>query len=194
MQLQSLPIDQLQPAPYNPRVELQPGDSGWEKLRRSLTEFDLVQPIVWNRRSGCVVGGHQRLAILKHEGRTEVDCIVVDLPPERERALNVALNNEEVGGRWEEGKLVDLLTELRDIPEFDATLTGYDEQQLKDLLFTPDPDGLNPADDDVEDPTQVTATLCIPYDRWAAVRITLDRLLADEPTVRGHFKTPSVSG
>src|SRR5690349_11529684 len=105
MQIQRLSISQLTPAPYNPRVTLKPGDKRYATLARSLAEFDLVQPLVWNERTGHLVGGHQRLEILKHQGETEVDCVVVDLPLEREKALNVALNNAEVAGDWEPVKL-----------------------------------------------------------------------------------------
>ncbi|MCA9054071.1 MAG: ParB N-terminal domain-containing protein [Planctomycetaceae bacterium] len=189
MHVESIAVSQLQPAPYNPRRPLRPGDPGWEKLRRSLLEFDLVQPIVWNRRSGFVVGGHQRLEILKAEGREVVDCVVVDLPPERERALNLTLNNEFVGSRWDPDKLVGLLTDLQDTPDFDATLTGFDEQQLKDLLFIPDPAALEVSEEE-DDLHQITATLCIPEDRWSSIQPRLDLLLAEEPSVRGHFKLP----
>lgn len=191
MTLASIPLAQLQPAPYNPRLALRPGDAGWEKLRRSLTEFDLVQPLVWNRRTGHVVGGHQRLEILRHAGRTEVDCVVVDLPLEREQALNIALNNAAVGGDWDTDKLTDLLTELQDLPDFDVTLTGFDRQQLRDLLFVPDTAAAFVDDDDDDAKSSVAATLAIPYDRWAAVRPNLDALLAREPTVQLHVKLPS---
>jgi ParB-like chromosome segregation protein Spo0J len=190
MLLRSLPLSDLRPAPYNPRVPLQPGDPGWEKLRRSLREFDLVQPIVWNSRTGHVVGGHQRLEILRHDGHTQIDCVVVDLPLEREKALNVALNNDEVGSDWEMSKLHDLLTELRDEPGFDPTLTGFDDQQLRDLLFTPDPAGLGGSDEEDDQPAGITATLIVPHDRWESVRPLLDDLLARESAVRLHVQMP----
>jgi hypothetical protein len=194
MQLTTLPIDGLTPAPYNPRVPLKPGDAGWEKLRRSLEEFDLVQPIVCNRRTGHVVGGHQRLEVLRHAGRTEVDCIVVDLPLEREQALNLALNNPAVGSEWDPGLLVALVDELQQIPDFDLTLTGFDEQQLADLLLVPDPDpppqwGLHDDDHDATD--QVRITLEVPLECWEEVEAALDELLAAEPQVRLHVRMPS---
>lgn len=189
MQLESVAVDQLRPAPYNPRIPLRPGDSGWEKLRRSLVEFDLVQPIVWNRRTGHVVGGHQRLEVLRHEGRTSVECVVVDLPLEREQALNVALNNSSVGSDWDPDKLVDLLSELKSLPDFDATLTGYDAQQLRDLLFEAEPASLVHDEEDV-DSGGVSVTLAVPYDRWSSVRRSLDQLLLQEPAVRLHITLP----
>lgn len=191
MQIETLPLAQLQAAPYNPRLSLRPGDAGWERLRRSLQEFDLVQPIVWNRRTGHVVSGHQRVEILRHDGVQAVNCVVVDLPLEREQALNVALNNRSIGGDWDTGKLVDLLTELHDLPEFDATLTGFDDEQLQDLLFQPDPefDRERESEGEGESPV-VTAILETPPERWEAVQPLLNSLLASEPAVRLHVRLP----
>lgn len=175
MNLQTIPIDQLQPAPYNPRVTLRPGMPAYARLARSLTEFELVQPIVWNQRTSHVVGGHQRLQILRDRGATAIPCVVVDLPLEREKALNIALNNEQVGGAWDTGKLVDLVAELRETPDFDVTLTGFSEQDLKHLLFVP-PD----EEDDLADPPGANLSRVVlefPSDRWPQVRVRLDQLL-----------------
>ena len=142
MQLQSLAIDSLNPAPYNPRVALQPGDPDYERLARSLDEFGCVEPLVWNRRTGNLVGGHQRLAVLKARGATEVDVSVVDLPPDKEKALNVALN--KITGRWDESALAALLDDLLKTPEFEFDLTGFDVAEARSLIdeFLPPPEGL----------------------------------------------------
>ncbi len=124
MRIERLPVGRLNPAPYNPRVDLQPGDREFEKLRRSIGEFGLVEPLVWNERSGHLVGGHQRLKVLLAQGVAEVEVSVVDLSPEREKALNLALN--KVQGAWDPLRLADLLEELSDLPEFDMDLTGFD--------------------------------------------------------------------
>ncbi len=58
MDIRKIPIEKLNPAPYNPRQDLRPGDAAFEKLRRSMSEFGCVEPIVWNERTGNVVGGH----------------------------------------------------------------------------------------------------------------------------------------
>src|SRR5688572_24431768 len=100
LQIERVPVSQLKPAAYNPRVALKPGDGTYEKLNRSLDEFGLVEPLVWNKRTGNLVGGHQRLRVLLHQGVSEVDVSVVDLTPEREKALNVALN--KITGQWDE--------------------------------------------------------------------------------------------
>jgi ParB-like chromosome segregation protein Spo0J len=189
LQLASLPVEKLLPAPYNPRKPLRPGDAGWRKLERSLREFDLVQPIVWNRQTGHVVGGHQRLEVLKHQGRTEIDCLVVDLPLEREKLLNVALNNREVGSDWDPDKLISLLDELVDLPEVDATLTGFDPDELRDLLLTPEPESV-PDESTADADDLLRVQLEIPLADWPALEHELNRLLASYPEIRLHRLQP----
>ena len=131
MKLQKLAVDKLNPADYNPRKELKPGDAEFEKLTRSLTEFGYVEPVIWNKTTGNIVGGHQRLTALKHLGHTEVDCVVVELDEVREKALNVALN--KISGDWDEAKLAIVIADL-DIADFDAELTGFDEKEIQQLI------------------------------------------------------------
>ena len=92
MQIKRVPITRLNPAAYNPRKDLQPGDPEYQKLARSMTKFGCVEPIIWNERTGNVVGGHQRLKVLIAAGETELDVSVVNLSAEDEKALNLALN------------------------------------------------------------------------------------------------------
>jgi hypothetical protein len=184
MNIQRLPVTDLKPAPYNPRVALKPGDKRFEALARSLKEFDLVQPLVWNSRTGHLVGGHQRLEVLRSRGYTEIDCVVVDLPLEREKALNVALNNAEVGGDWDTDKLGSLLTELAELPDFDATLTGFDEKKLHDLMFQPT---LTPDDENIDEPRNTYSVMLeIPPDNWPAAQNAFNKLLQDTPEIRLH--------
>ena len=92
MEIRKVPVKDLKPAKYNPRKDLQPGDPEFEKLKRSVEEFGYVEPILWNQRTGGGVGGHQRLKVLQHLGYTEVDCVILDLDEQKEKALNVTLN------------------------------------------------------------------------------------------------------
>lgn len=115
-------LSALNPAPYNPRVALKPGDGEFESLRRSMDAFGVVEPLVWNKRTGNLVGGHQRLAVLREGRATHADVSVVDLPPEREKALNLALNR--IQGRWDDDRLAALLRELVELPEIE--LTGFE--------------------------------------------------------------------
>jgi len=131
VQISKIPISQLNPAAYNPRKDLQPGDPEYEKLKRSMQEFGYVEPIVWNKHTGNIVGGHQRYKVLLEMGLQEVDCVVVDLDETKEKALNLALN--KIQGDWDYLKLEDLLQELN-TGEFDIELTGFDMDEIEELM------------------------------------------------------------
>lgn len=189
MEIRKVPLDQLQPAPYNPRVPLEPGSPGYRRLERSLREFDLVQPIVWNEQTGHIVAGHQRVEILKHRGETDVDAVVVHLPLEREKALNITLNNAQVGSDWDAGKLVDVLAELDRLEEFDATLTGFDENDLQDLLFAPAAETAPPDEEEEAAEPCVRVVLEIPPAQWDDVQPELDEIIARHDLV-AHIQMP----
>lgn len=131
MEIREVAIEEINPAPYNPRVDLQPGDADYDALRRSLDAFDLVEPLVWNSRTGNLVGGHQRLKVLRERGEKTVIVSVVDLDPGREKYLNVALN--KIRGDWDYPKLKELLLEL-DTGDVDITLTGFEMEEIEELM------------------------------------------------------------
>ena len=131
MEIRKIPIEKLNPAAYNPRKDLKPGDPEYKKLKRSIQEFGYVEPIIWNKRTGNIVGGHQRYKILKEMGVHEVDCVVVDLDETKEKALNLALN--KIHGDWDYVKLKDLLEEL-DTGAFDIEITGFDMKEIENLM------------------------------------------------------------
>lgn len=131
MEIQKISVDRLIPATYNPRKDLKPGDPEFEKLKRSVEEYGYVEPIIWNRRTGMVIGGHQRLKVLQHLGYTEVDCVVLDIDEQKEKALNVALN--KISGDWDMPLLTALLKDLNE-GGFDATITGFDVTELSAMF------------------------------------------------------------
>lgn len=57
----SVDVSLMKIAPYNPRVELTPMDREWRSIENSLDSFGYIEPIVWNERTGNIVGGHMRL-------------------------------------------------------------------------------------------------------------------------------------
>ena len=130
MQITNIAIDKLNPATYNPRLDLQPEDKEYQDIKRSIVEFTLVEPLVINKDM-TVIGGHQRLKVLKDLQYKEVPCIVVDLDKQKEKMLNISLN--KISGDWDRIKLKDILEEL-DSGEFDITLTGWGEQEIEDLM------------------------------------------------------------
>jgi len=131
MIIRKVPVTDINPAEYNPRKDLKPGDPAYEKLKRSMSEFGYVEPIIWNEETGNIVGGHQRYKVLVAEGHREVECVIVKMSPEREKALNVALN--KVTGDWEFEALADLIKDL-EAQDFDVTLTGFDAAEIEDLF------------------------------------------------------------
>ena len=137
----------LLPADYNPRKDLKPGDLEYEKLKRSIEQFGYVEPVIWNKATGRVVGGHQRLKVLMDLGHSQVDCVVVDLPEEKEKALNVALN--KISGDWDKDKLSLLIADLQGA-DFDVSLTGFDPAEIDDLFKDSVKDGIKEDDFDVD--------------------------------------------
>ena len=123
-------IEDLNPAAYNPRKRLQPGDDEYENLKRSIEAFGYVDPIIINA-DGTVIGGHQRLNVLNDLGYTEVDVSVVDVDKNTEKALNVALN--KIVGDWDNEKLAVIFADL-DAEGYDLSLTGYEESEYTDLM------------------------------------------------------------
>ena len=147
MLIEKIKAERLLPAGYNPRKDLKPGDPEYEKLKRSMDEFGYVEPVIWNKQTGRVVGGHQRLKVLLAMGLTEIDCVVVDLSEEREKALNVALN--KISGDWDKDKLGLLIADLQG-SRFDVSLTGFEPAELDALFKDSLRDGVKDDDFDVD--------------------------------------------
>lgn len=138
---------ELLPAEYNPRKDLRPGDAEYEKLKRSIEQFGYVEPVIWNKTTGRVVGGHQRLKVLLDMGMTEVDCVVVELDAEKEKALNIALN--KISGEWDKEKLALLISDLQGA-DFDVSLTGFEPDEIDALFKDSIKDGIKDDDFDVD--------------------------------------------
>ncbi|MCW4374573.1 site-specific DNA-methyltransferase [Listeria monocytogenes] len=180
MIIEKVNLEQLIPADYNPRKDLQPGDSEYEKIKRSLEEFGYVDPVIWNKTTGRVVGGHQRLKVLASMGRTEVECVVVELNEEKEKALNVALN--KISGDWDKEKLVVLMTDL-DAADFDVSLTGFDAAEIDDLFKDTLRDGVEDDDFDVDEELQ-NPPITMQGDVWILGR---HRLVCGDSTKKETF-------
>ncbi|KYC74076.1 site-specific DNA-methyltransferase [Bacillus sp. FSL K6-3846] len=149
MIIKKIPIEKINPAPYNPRIDLQTGDPEYEALKQSMTRFGAVEPLVWNERTGNLVGGHQRFKILREEQPKTLLVSVVNLDEAEEKALNLALN--KISGDWDEEKLQLLLAELNNTFD-DITLTGFSDAELEELLldFSGDSEVLPVEEDDFD--------------------------------------------
>jgi DNA modification methylase len=147
MNIETIRIDELIPADYNPRKDLKPGDPEYEKLKRSVQQFGYVEPVIWNKTTGHVVGGHQRIKVLKELGLAELECVVVEMDEEKEKALNIALN--KISGEWDKEKLALLITDLQGA-DFDISLTGFEPAEIDDLFKDSIKDKIKDDDFDVD--------------------------------------------
>ncbi len=186
MEIQKISADKLNPAKYNPRKDLQPGDPEYEKLMRSVDEFGYVEPIIWNRRTGNIVGGHQRFKVLLQLGYTEIDCVVVDMDDVREKMLNVALNR--VQGEWDRPKLYEVITEI-EAAGMELPILGFDVPELDKLYQEVRRESGEYKEDDFDaeaEAEKITEPATQPGDIWEIGR---HRLMCGDSTDLGAVAT-----
>lgn len=135
-------IESIKLSPYNPRKHLSKDDAEYRDLKESIERFGLAQNLVINKRTGLLVGGEQRLSVLKELGAKEVPVMEVDLSEDEEKELNIALN--EIKGRYDTDKLHDLLDEIRqkkgklpvgfDKSKYDSIMESFRKRHTGDFL------------------------------------------------------------
>ena len=130
MEFKKIKISDLVPASYNPRKKLKPGDREYEKIKNSILEFGYVDPVIVNKDL-TVIGGHQRITVLKELGYEEIDCVVINIDKTKEKALNVALN--KITGEWNKELLVDLIKDLQN-SDFNIAFTGFEPPEIEQLF------------------------------------------------------------
>ncbi len=128
-QIEQVPIGDLRPDPANPR---RISDQEMEALTRSIREFGLVDPIIARREDRTVIGGHQRLLAARRLGYKTVPVVFAELSLDQARLLNIALH--KISGSFDQELLARLLSELNNVPDVDITLSGFGEDEPKDLL------------------------------------------------------------
>lgn len=122
MKITNIPLTSIKTAGYNPRL-LTKEDK--QNILNSLTRFGFVEPLVVNKRTNTLVGGHQRYTIATELDYKEVPVVFVDLDDEQERELNVRLNRNK--GEWD----INLLSEY--FTKDELTTWGFSEQYLLGL-------------------------------------------------------------
>ena len=147
MEIREIRLSELHPASYNPRKKLKKGDKEYEKIKQSLLKFGYVDPIIVNKDLS-VIGGHQRLTVLKDLDFETAKCVIVDLSKEDEKALNIALN--KITGQWDDQLLADLLLDLQE-SDFNLDLTGFEPPEIDDILSNVHDKDLSDDDFDVEE-------------------------------------------
>ena len=176
MNIQKINIEKLKAAEYNPRKDLKPEDEEYQKIKKSILEFGYVAPVIVNSDM-TVIGGHQRLKVLKELGYSEIECNIVDLDKNKEKALNIALN--KISGEWDNSKLEELLADLKET-DIDLDLTGFTfdevDEMLKDITGSKEDDfDIDQALEEIEEPVSK------PGDVWILGK---HRLMCGDSTVK----------
>lgn len=133
MKIEKIKIEDLKMAEYNPRKDLKPEDEAYQKIKKSIIEYGCIIPLVVNKDM-TIIGGHQRLKILKDLGYKEIECVLVDYNKNKEKGCNIILNNENVSGEWDNSKLEELMEELKKEDGFDIETTGFTFDEVEDIL------------------------------------------------------------
>lgn len=132
-EVKTISRDQIKNAAYNPRKI---DGNAKLKLRESLSDHGMLEPFLWNKRTGNLVSGHQRLEqldTLEKQRNYQVVVSVIDVDEKEEATINVLMNNPSLQGEWDLDKLADMKLDF-DI-EFEDM--GFDELDV-DFLFEGD--------------------------------------------------------
>ena len=144
MKIQKVNLDDIILPTYNPRHIT---ENALESLKKSIKEFDYINPIIINDVNNHVIGGNQRVLCLQELGYTEVDAVIIHEPDlNREKAINIRLNNNS--GDWDIGKLDNIFQDL-ELTGFDLSLTGFETEKLQPF---------ETSDEDTDIPTSETIT------------------------------------
>ena len=131
MRMEKRKLKELNPAAYNPRKPLKPGDPEYEKLAVSIEKHGYIDPIVINE-DGTIIGGHQRRTVMLDLGYEEAEVVIVDIPDkDDEIAANIALN--QIDGAWDNEKLIGLLIQLEG-SGYDTMAAGFNSSDLSELF------------------------------------------------------------
>lgn len=120
---------QIKNAEYNPRFI---GKDAEKRLKNGLKKYGLATTLTWNKRTGNLVSGHQRLKqmdILEGTQDYELTVACVDLSTKDEMALNVQMNNTSMMGEFDIEALEDMINLGADVNDF-----GFSESDI-DIMF-----------------------------------------------------------
>ncbi len=145
-------LSDLKPASYNPRKI---SDKALKGLAYSIEEFGDISGITYNKRTGNLVSGHQRVkALMEKFGDLEIkgDAIitpagefkirVVDWDIGKEKAANVAANSPTIQGEFT-SDLAILLDEIKvSMPELASELR-FEEIEFPDASLKVEEDDFN---------------------------------------------------
>ena len=194
MEIKSIKIKDLKKAEYNPRTM---NNEEIEKLKNSIKEFGLVEPVVVNKDL-TIIGGHQRVKAMEELKMEEIPCIIVDLDKKKEKILNLALNR--IVGNWNERKLAELIKEVSEYPEI--AIAGFDKDEIEmlnvqyDLIYDDNKAKVDPYDEEaIEKMFERNESIEVPVERPQVV-VKKDKIafyvrnMDQWKVINEKFKTP----
>ncbi|TSE29422.1 Modification methylase RsrI [Tepidimonas thermarum] len=123
------PTSRLIPYARNPRKN----DHAVEQMAAAITEFGFRIPII-AKSTGEVVDGHLRLKAALRLGLETVPVILADdLTPAQIKAFRILANRSATWADWDEDLLRLELEELK-LDDFDLALTGFDADELLEIM------------------------------------------------------------
>jgi DNA modification methylase len=123
------PTSRLTPYARNPRKN----DHVVDQMAAAITEFGFRIPII-ARSTGEVVDGHLRLKAALRLGLEQVPVILADdLTPAQIKAFRILANRSATWADWDEDLLRLELEELK-LDDFDLALTGFDADELLEIM------------------------------------------------------------
>jgi ParB-like chromosome segregation protein Spo0J len=128
-------LKDIQPMGNNPRSIAEKALKG---LKKSIERFGYVEPIIWNKTTNHIIGGHQRYGVLLEEGVEEAIVVVVEMTKLEEMAANITLNNPEIEGEWD-NPLNELLAQVEDADK--ELFEALNMDKLKSKIDEQTPEG-----------------------------------------------------
>lgn len=125
-----LPLDALTPDPRNPRAH---SDENVDAIEASLVRFGQSEPLIVQAGTRRVIAGNGRLTAMRRLGWSEADVVELPIDDATATALSIAMNRtQEIGDRWNEPVLTDLLQTLKDTGQLDGV--GFSPADLDALI------------------------------------------------------------
>ncbi len=146
MEIINRKISELKFSEYNPRKL---SKQQMDQLKQSLQGFGIVEPAVINsnpERKDIIIGGHQRIKVVKELGYNDFPCVEINLTIEREKELNIRLNKNV--GEW------DWETLIKSFSTSELINWGFTDNELPAEAFAAPEMG----DDDVPEPPKEVKT------------------------------------